>query len=394
MSTPTKIDLFKRLASSATACLVLLVILGLALIALTPATILDAADGVEGKYKRLVSKLDEFIRSEKQADIIVLGSSLVLMPATRCDDYLDGKPVCYDDWYYHKHVVEYPQSRYFEKLLANCFRIPISVANMGVASSIMSDHCDLFAMLLEKGKKPRLLIVGVAPRDFLDNTQKDYKHTPSQQYLREINSSGLKWPKALSQADLAEFYTSAERHTKKLLALIKSRCSEQTAKISRRKQLVVATDTAPYMQERPNRLRDLESYKKLYNPPNFQMLEIEKAHLEKMLKLAKSNFVPVLIINMPLTTANTDALDRAALAEYEQSLRKVCKENQATLLDIGSATSRYNMNDFEDCCHLNTAGGLKLYSEIIATISKDHKIAQALGSANTALAARSGQSIK
>lgn len=348
---------------------------------------LDASDGIPSKYKVLVSKLSSFLRSNENPDVIILGSSLVLMPAVRCDDRMKGKLDCYDDWYYYKHIPEYTEAKFLEHLLSKS-GVPVHIKNLGVASSIMSDHAGIFETLLAGGKHPGLVICGIAPRDFLDNSQRQFENTPTQLFLKEYRSSCKLFPDSLSQLDVQEWYDTNEHQFKKFLAGIRDYSTNFVCDLTKHPARLQHLNTKETLslEGRPNLLKDLETYKRLYNPPNYQMLEKQRSYLDKFLSMAKSNNVEVLLVNMPLTVANTKSLDSAAYSKYLQTIAEVAKKHEVALLDIGSASPKYSLTDFEDCCHLNAAGGLKLYDSMLELLLKDQKLAASLSNRSTSIA--------
>ncbi|MBY0551170.1 MAG: DUF1574 domain-containing protein [Candidatus Obscuribacterales bacterium] len=362
---------------------------------------LDASDGIPNQYKVLVSKLSSFLRSTENPDVVILGSSLVLMPAVRCDDRLKGKLDCFDDWYYYKHIPEYTQANYLEHLLSKS-GLTVQIKNLGIASSIMSDHASVFETILSNGKHPGLVICGIAPRDFLDNSQQHFQDTPTQLFLKEYRSSCRLFPSSLARIDVQDWYDCAEHQFKKFLAGIRTRCTTVACELTHHPPHLQHPKTKEtYMESRPNMLKDLETYKRLYNPPNYQMLDQQRSYLDKFLSMAKANTVEVLLVNMPLTLANTKSLDSAAYSKYLQTIAEVAKKHDVALLDIGSASPKYSVADFEDCCHLNTAGGLKLYDSILDRLLTDQRLAASMARTNEhvannarrrALAARESQS--
>ncbi len=340
---------------------------------------LDAADGVPAKYKVLVSKLSSFLTSNENPDAVIIGSSLVLMPAVRCDDRLSGKLDCYDDWYYYQHIPEYTRASYMEHLLHKA-GLPVSIKNLGVASSIMSDHAGVLETILAEGKKPGLVICGIAPRDFLDNSQQIFENTPTQLFLKEYHSSGKLWPASFSQADLQQWYELNDHQIRKFFARVRTTCSNFVCEVTEHPANLQHTKTkeTAYLESRPNLLKDLQSYQKLYNPPNYKMLEQQKGFLEKFLTLAQKNNVEVLLINMPLTRENTRALDPAVHDKYLETIATVARAHKVTLLNIGSRSPNYSVADFEDCCHLNAAGGQKLYAAVFDTLVKNQRLSSSL----------------
>lgn len=344
-----------------------------------PHRALNAADGVTSTFRVLVTKLAEFLPSKEQADIVVLGSSLVLTPAVRCDDRMLGKAPCYDRWYYDRYIPEYTKSDYLHKRLLEKTGLDLKIKNLGVASSIMSDQFGIMQLMLAEGKQPKLIIVGLAPRDFLDNSQQKHLNTPTRMFIREYVEQSI-LPKNLTATELQDSAEKMRRRFDKVIAALRKTSTNIACKLSGHEPRAEYGSVNTYLGDRPNRLKDLDTYKKLYNPPNFAMLQTQAKYLEDMLMTAKENKIAVLIVNMPLTRENTAALDPHALAAYTATLEKLTCQYGAGFLNIGSQNAAYSLNDFEDCCHLNSKGGEKFYAALIETISGDRNISASLNS--------------
>ena len=344
---------------------------------LVPSRWLSAADGVNGSLRVLVTKLAAFLPSAENPDVVVMGSSLVLTPAVRCDDKLAGKVPCYERWYYDRYIPEYTESVYFEKKLKDDAGLHLKIKNLGVASSIMSDQFGIFRLMLNEKKQPKLLILGLAPRDFLDNTQQHHLETPTRQFIREYEQDSL-WPEKWSATEIKNTATKVEHKLEKVIAKVRTTALSLACNLSGH-QARAEYNVNGYEGDHPNRLKDLETYRRLYNPPNYTMLAQQSSYLRKLLVAAANHNVRVLIVNMPLTKENIACLDAHAYQEYVASLKSLSSEFNAGFLDIGSQQREsYSLADFEDCCHLNARGGEKFYESLSASILADQKIVSSL----------------
>lgn len=339
-----------------------------------PSRYLSAADGVTGTFRVLVTKLAAFLPSKENPDLVFLGSSLVLTPAVRCDDKMEQKLACYDRWYYDRYIPEYTEAKYFQSKLKEQAGLSFSVKNLGVASSIMSDQFGIYRLMLQENKHPRVVVLGLAPRDFLDNTQQKYLETPTRLFIKEYEQDSL-LPSKWSAAKIKESATKVQHKVEKVIAKLRSLAVDFACSASghqAKPEIAVTT----YVGDRPNRLKDLETYKKLYNPPNYRMLEQQSGFLQKLLLAAKNNGTSVIVVNMPLTEENVAALGPQAYAAYTGSLSHLCNQYDAKFLDIGTQHVGYTLQDFEDCCHLNGRGGEKFYSSLIDAIKSDKNLSK------------------
>lgn len=333
---------------------------------LVPARFLDASDGVPNEHRVLVNKISRFFDSGENPDIIVLGSSIMLIPAARCDDRMDGQSDCYAEWYYYQHFPDYDQSKYLERQLSEKLAQPFKLKNLAIASSIMSDHCGVLEEVVARDRHPKLVICGLAPRDFLDNTFQNWQQTPTRMYLNETRAiAGL--PSEFSVPALVDWYKCSERHFKKVFARIRTACSNIACNLtSHPVKLAYVRDEIK--QVKPNFQKDVRKYNDLYNPPNFPMLAIQAEHLTKMLTLARANNIQVVLVNMPLARENIACLNKDAYRTYLETLHKTARDHDVVLLDLASLPE-YSREDFEDSCHLDAEGGFKLYRQIVSGIT-------------------------
>jgi hypothetical protein len=333
---------------------------------LFPSRSLNAADGVESRFRMIVEKLNPFLNSPEQADIVMLGSSLILVPAVRCDDKMNGKECRFDREFFSHYIIEYSQASYLEKQLKLRFGDDIKVKNLGIAASIMSDHCGIFKMMLAEEKHPRLLILALAPRDFLDNTYKEHLKTPTRMFIREFEDPSFV-PASFSSLHFLDAVTNIEHRFGKVIAKLRTSSIEIACAVTGH---VASVDhyrppAVPH-DERANELNDLETYRRLYNPPNFKMLASQSEYLREFLVAAKANNIPVLVVNMPVTKENIATLDPVARSIYTSRLKSLTTEFNTPFLDVGTDTDKlYQKTDFEDCCHLNTAGGEKFFGALV-----------------------------
>ncbi len=335
--------------------------LTLCLVLAVPKSWLDAADGVNGSYRRLVSKLSAYVSSEEEPDLIFLGSSLVLIPAAHCDNYLHAKAAGPD--FYDSFIPEYTKAEYLENLLAKENGSRLQIKNLGVASSIASDQLAIYKLLKSEKKLPRMLILGLAPRDFLDNTQQAYKQTPTAQFVQEHEDRSI-LPAALSLEECCGAFERFCHRGQKVLSRLKFICTNLAKDLRGESAAapVQACVPGPVWDREARLKKDLDTYRKLYNPANFEMLKTQSGFLDELLRSAKENHVEVLVINMPLRKMNTDLLDKKAYKAYLEQLSALSKTRACEFLDLGSNTGKFVDSDFEDSCHLNLEGAKKFYA--------------------------------
>ncbi|MDZ4835564.1 MAG: hypothetical protein SGJ27_17455 [Candidatus Melainabacteria bacterium] len=347
--------------------LVLLLAFAAVSINLVPGKFLDAADGVPSQFRVAVSKISKFLDSKEEPDILLLGSSLWLLPSARCDDQMLGKPICYEDWYLSGFVNSYDKSLYFERRLKES-GVNASVKNLAITSSLMSDNSDMFKTIMETGKRPKVIVCGLAPRDFIDATVKP-GFTPTQLLLTEFKINQISnSPIDFSIDGLNYEKTKVVHHFEKIVARIRSISTDLIGDATNH-SATEGVRTAAI--KRPNVFKDLKTYKHIYELKSKEMLVRQADYLRDLLSCAKTHDVAVVLINMPLTKENISMLDRDLYNDYVGTIRDAAREQNALFLDVGSESKYDSLEDFEDSCHLSAQGGKKLFKTVVTAIAAE-----------------------
>ncbi len=396
------VKLVKRMASS-TAVLILLILLVLdvAIVYGKPLRYLNATNLTGINQNPIVAKLKEFLDSSRNPDVIVVGSSLALVPAVRLDDKFHGVPTRYDHWYGRNHVLEYDKADYLAHLLGEKAGRTIDVANLGVVASLMSDHYLVIDKALSAGKRPKLIICMVAPRDFMDNLRHEIDKTPVYSILADFRSIRDLLANNPKPERIFEFVVSNGWSFYRIKSDVKTIVTTWACHgLDRQASLFLANKFAgqkanpndvymagpitgvldkvkPVYEAGPNTLVDLERYKNVYLPVNKKMIAEQVPYLERMLKRAGEEHVAVVLVDSPLTKENLALLPAVEVADYKQRLKDMSARYGALLVE---SPDEYSLADFEDSCHMNAQGGGKFYDVLVKAIVSDPALAQNLTS--------------
>lgn len=343
------------------------------------------------KQNFLVSKLPQQLAAGTNPDVLLLGSSLVLVPAVRCDDQFHGRKTRYDRWYYRNCIDEYTKADFLQSLLGKKTGKKVEVLDLAVAASLMSDQYLILKKYLATGKHPKLIICAIAPRDFLDNLRPDLEKTPTYSILADLTCLQDLIQSKPTLASLSDFvfgnfsnyyknrtdYNSfikaaTSRFTGHPIDLYHSTVGKKTARpiASSRSDVSVLDSSKADYGPKANVLEDLEGYRKIYLPVNHQLYDKQISYLEKFLQLADSNKIPVLLVDMPLTRENLEVLPLAAQKKYRADISRLAKNSGARLL-IPEDHKEYQLADFEDSVHMNASGGKKLFTSIARALTDD-----------------------
>lgn len=345
----------------------------------------------------LVAKLPEFMHQHESPDLLMLGSSLVVVPAVRCDDEMNNRRARYDREYRRTYLNGYNKAEYLQRLLSAKNHQQVKVSNLGVIASMMSDHQLILEKTLNSGKKPKLVVCCLAPRDFLDNYRAQVESTPVYQVLADAQFLQDLIARHAKLDEILSYTTGLVWHFYQVRADYKTVAVGQTAAyFNRPVSLFMAafandekkkdktqgpeeTDLADHKKEKcpdydvpPNTLDDLDTYKKVYLPVNDKCFETQRTYLEKLLKQCQDTHTPILIVNMPLTRQNKEILPPELWTRYFATVKGLCTKYGASYYDADQAD--YTLADFEDSCHMNAQGGKKFYKAVLEPISKNLKL--------------------
>jgi hypothetical protein len=393
----------KRVACS-TFVLLLLILVGVDAFVryAKPLRYLNATSLTSINQNPIVAKLRDYLDSQRNADVIVVGTSLTLVPAVRLDDAFHGQRTRYDDWYGRNHLLEYDKADYLAHLLSEAIGHPTDVANLGIVGSLMSDHYLIVEKALAAGKHPKAIVLMLAPRDFMDNTRSEVDKTPVYNILADFTAFndfmaknpppdrifdfvvGNFWNCYKVKGDVKTILTTfACRHLDRQASLFLSnkfqgKKYDPNDEYKAGRIVGVLDKVTPVYTRGPNVLSDIGEYKNVYLPINNKMIAEQEPYLERLLKLAHEKQIPVLVVNSPLMKENLALLPANVLSDYQQRLRRLSSQYEAVLFEPMESQS-YVLTDFEDSCHMNAQGGKKFYTQLIQKMTEDKTLAQSLG---------------
>lgn len=361
--------------SAAILTVLIIVVLDGLLIWLKPLSYFDVTEFVPLEQNPMVAKLKSFIESPSQnPECYILGSSLMLFPAVRCDEELQGKRHRYDAWFIRHGINGALSPAYVSKVFSGDLGRSVSVVNLGVQGSIISDQLLVLKRALEKGKTPGVVFLEVAPRAFLDNWHKQTAATPIHQVLADLSSASPLFENGkLNRDSLMQlpgyfwyFYkVKADYRTLlvNLSAAVLDRPLNSWEAVRGIRHKPVQGLFNPEMEWNVeytpgSRYHDLGMYKEVYNPPDAAFWKLETTDLHSFLDLARKNHVRVVVVDMPLTERNLELLDKNYLRSYRALIDQVAEKTDVIRL---AQSGDFVEEDFEDSAHLNAAGGRKLF---------------------------------
>jgi Protein of unknown function (DUF1574) len=343
-----------------------------------------------------------YLNQKSAPDVLLFGSSQLggLQAAdakflrTPQDYVLDHKCVSVE-----KHLKE-------QNLPSNCFTI-------GIVGSMISDQYMIAKVLLNPENTPKVMVLTVSPRDFIDGYLASVTSTEVFRWFSPYLTNAVIGQDFLSDPieKISWFTTSglpirkAFRHTHNDLETSEPDINNSDKEWHRFEQdplLNTNTDLLSNLRpgqcivspEMPEFFYDNSSdYKKRYSKPSGPMYEHQTSCFNKMVADARSRGISVLVVGMPLDSTNQKLLSDSFWSDYHSRLKTACENNNAKLVDL-SHDPDFGRGDFVDGVHLSARGGWKLAQRIAREIASAPNMVLALKSVdsqNSAKALAGGQ---
>lgn len=329
-----------------------------------------------------------YFGEEKAPDVVLMGSSLVNSACWSADATTIYKDI---DCTLHHRVVT------LEKDLKE--RLPGTdprVLNVSIQGAGACDYYMMTRGLMEGDRKPKVLVVGIAPRDFIDNKihnlgdtepfmfhqrYVDFDETVARAYsnpfLRAMGE--LEWkisrlPLRRLHASVASYFTDSNgaENTRR-----KQAGDELRYALSASSQRIFPGDiVVPKVV--PEGFHDnTAEYASRYKNPHPKHFTTQLFFFEQMLKRMKAQNIQVLVVDMPTLKRNRDMLPPAFWTTYKVQMRDVCARQGADYLFL-SDNQDFIQRDFIDNVHVSFRGAAKVLAKIADYIAEKPQLASVL----------------
>lgn len=318
--------------------------------------------------------INSFQALKAKPDVVLLGSSLVMFPFWAMD-VANDKSIP-DIFRYHK-------SETLKKMLKETGCPQNTVFSLAVFGQMASDAYLITSEYVKGAKTPKVVIYGIAPRDFHDHSLASPMATFSFQKIVNLsnfpNYAGAFLPDFNKKADwlamhLCYFYGKRWRmqmETDKAINRIYSTLgvfdpsatkSDTAAQGGFMMQGSAEERWANSLKEYKGRYKDIaESTEKDYS--------LQMSFLARTLKNLRERGVKVVVVNMPLTRRNVDLLPPGFYDSYRSEIKKVADMPGVKVVDLGDCKD-FDDNDYWDTTHLNHVGGYKLLKHVVPAVKE------------------------
>jgi len=329
--------------------------------------------------------------SEKRApDVVLLGSSLVMIPVSVFDADFLNKEI---------DAAKHYEANYLEDRLVSIFKIPTPLCiNFGLPGGMVSDDYMVARALFRGNQKPKVIVIGLTLRDFIEGhvmypamttTFKYYQHFFDTSDLVAISMP--QWWQRFEYYFGKTFAISGQRLELQLatsdalrnaLRPIMSVNSKPTPVDSLKLNHNLATKLRPVVEEGEYILHpncplpfddNSKEYKTRFKSPNEAVFQNECKFLDRLLTYAESNNIKVLIANMPLTPANMALMPPGSYGKYMGAVDAAVKKHGCAYIELNDQ-NQFLQSDFMDTAHMNAGGGRKYIDAVVAAIEADEKL--------------------
>ena len=355
-------------------CLFFLANLALSLYAFAPTGRLTEERGAT--FQACNSAVDQFNKSIDTPSIVLMGSSLVMAPVWSLDN-TNFSGVA--DVYHHHRALQLQQT------LATSGKEQ-DVFSFALPGAMMSDFYLIAEKLFTDTHTPKLLVCGLAPRDFMDDLLTGETRTAVFQrlmtlqdlpHLGSIYLSSFQEKTDFILNHLFYLYGKRWRYQDKIAYLLRRMYNQLLS------PAVASAHTVSNQLEQQFMLNEhraqvwaksIEEYRARYRHFNQAQFEKQSCFLKALLALGQKRGIQIVLVNMPLTQENIELMPEGLYKRYLTSIADLAIQYQCQLIDLQK--DGYRDSDFYDTVHLNAQGGRRFVSHLASWIAKESTIAQ------------------
>lgn len=343
----------------------------------------------------------------KDADLVFMGSSQM------------GAALYASEAAHLKHPVDtvvQRRSTLTEKLLHDKIGSDTTAFNVSMGGAMVSDQFMISKTLFNSDHKPKLVVIGVNPRDFIDNSMPSASATDSFKYLSPYVDLGplsanafpdlIGWMDWQINNALPTKVTGDQLKTK-LPEIVLSVLPAAPARVVAEDGSVTAegqskkpaagdagnSDVLKAIYGNQGEVRPGEwkvvscswgafkdnsnEYQVRYKDPNPSIYPNQKKFFEAFLANMKRENIKVLVVGMPSLWPNRALLPDKFWQDFRQYLASTSTEYGAEFVDV-FADPKFDSKDYLDTVHLNSSGGERLVRIITDAIAKNDNLASCL----------------
>lgn len=289
------------------------------------------------------------------------------------------------------------------------------VFNLAMGGAMVSDHYLLARTLFKGAQKPKAVIIGVNPRDFLDNTLPSASSTDAFYFLSPyVNVSNLAAVSFAGPFNLLDYRLKEWLPLKQVTTILKGSEPPSLANVAtftnpeakgvldpqssaanttkdgtavNTKVLQAISGSAGDVRQGQWRIPaeppylfidNTKEYLRRYKNPNPPCLEGQKAYFHALLTFLKEEDIKIVVVGMPSLQSNRDILPPSFWSQFKNYLQTETVSCGGSFVDL-FGDQRFGSHDFLDTVHLNRWGGARLISVLAQELAQKSDITAVLG---------------
>ncbi len=320
-----------------------------------------------------------YIDEKRPADILLIGSSLLLAPPFRfLADEKDG----------HRMMAEGRRrflSQCYEEALKTGLGTDYRMANISVPGSVAEDQRIIMDAVVNSAVKPKLVVYAFSPRDLIDNAMgKAPKENPVYRTFQFARAySGQPEP------NIEKIFEREWQFLVLVRKYVKDEISSAVAKSLGRPASLWEAANAEKNPSAEGECKELTAAEKLkvdlavyhdrYLPFRQDYFDYQVSSFKQLLQICREHSVPIIVLHMPIAQSNLALLQPQLVKTYAAATSEACRAAGVEEIDLMTANGKpYASSDFIDSCHLSKAGSIKFLKQFVESLKTSKTMQQAL----------------
>jgi hypothetical protein len=334
----------------------------------------------------------KWLEQKTPPDVVLFGSSQMGSAICAADAQHELKVV---DALLHRRVTS------LESNLASRLGRPVSVFTLATPGAMCSDAYMASKALFTNDFHPKVVILGVAPRDFIDASLPYAASTEPFRFYSRFVSPGTKLTLDAYHSPLAWLqYAVDALPFKKLGMFVQGALAEGPAEklddggtdTASGTPLAAVLGAGPAERGKwlvPANIPDdlwtdnTKEYKHRFANPGTPVYDAEKQFFNAFLSNMQARGITVVVVGMPSLPMNRQLLSNKFWAQFRSTLSKSCSLHNAQFLDL-TDSPLFVKADYLDTVHLNAKGGAKLFNTLGAYAAADPLVTAQLNTPSVA----------
>ena len=273
----------------------------------------------------------------------------------------------------------------------------LHLVNLAMGGAMPSDYYLMSKSFFTKEQHPKIVILSLSPRSFLDATLSSASTTETFQFLSTYVDWGnlvdyafsnpvekyfwliknqltvFKYRQDITLAShtfIRQFFNSIQNSTLNTYADILANRLTMPAIYGGNGFVAIGSNVVtpnPHVPFKGNKLE----YEKRFSHLNYQTLTAQSTYFLATLKFLNNLGIEVVVVDMPMLSPVRDLLPAFFWNNYSAQLKKDCQANGAHWLDL-SNDKQFSQADFLDYVHLNAYGGKKFVDRLATLLQETY----------------------